>query len=337
MNQTADLTCVFFSDILPWERESVQAVASQISVNNKVQFVDLPDKVKLTCNSPVVWVISKNWKEAIGAIQLTGKRQRLMASVLGLESDHGSLFTLLWRKLRPKTYSRVSLITHSPINFRFLSEIEGIESSRISYLPLPVMPPKETQSAEPKSGKVIGFFGAFRPEGNMNYFLNVAHYVLQRNPTAKFRLMGLGPLYDHALQMSKQLDMTDSVTVSETISSEDLKELDIQIYAPVRNDHFIPLFIGATLGIPVLSSELPGVNAYIQDGRNGFVVPANETKPMGELVLRLMENEALRKFIGLELKRFVAQNYSVEKVSAEYAKLFFDRNEQSTVSMTEAA
>jgi glycosyltransferase involved in cell wall biosynthesis len=334
MADNSHLTCVFFSDLLPWERDAVEKLASAIATQRAVDIIDLPHRMKLETDSPVVWLVSRNWKEAVRQVRLLGRGQRVICSVMGLGWEQGSLFTIMWRKLWPNRHAKVELITHSPINFRFYTEIEGISNSRLSYLPLPF----ESRSAGIKGdGDTIGFFGSFVPESNLNYFMSVAHYVHQRNPKAKFRVLGAGPLYDHVIEISQQLGLGEAVTVSETVSPEEMKHIDILIYAPLRNDHFIPLFLGAAHGIPVLSSEIPGVSSFIQDGRNGFIVPTNETKPMGELAIRLMENDALRKFIGAELQRSIGMHYSLDRVCPEYAKLFFDQGAQSRVTFPEAA
>jgi glycosyltransferase involved in cell wall biosynthesis len=333
-----ELTCLFFPDLYPWEREAIEPVANALAGHYRVNLLDVSENAEIQTTAPVVWVIAKDWKAAIRKLRLAGKNQRVVASVFGLQIEKRAIAALLWARLTQRAERNFSLLTHSPLNFRFYCELEGMESSRVSYLPLPFYSKKESEAPAAKSEEInVGTFGAFLPETNLNYFLNVAHYVLKRKPEVKFRMLGAGPLYDHIFDSAKELGLSESVIVTETLAAEDLDGIDIQIYAPVRNDHFVPLYLGASRGLPILSSDVPGISSFIQDGKNGFVVATNETKPMGELVLRLAENAALRKFVGEELKRSLTENFAATTMLKEYERLFFNTSKISAVSSLQAA
>ena len=90
--------------------------------------------------------------------------------------------------------------------------------------------------------------------------------------------MGKGRLEDH-LKRLVGLDLQDCVEiVSEAIGIE-MKNLDLLLYLPIRNDHFIPVLLAGAAGVPALSNDLPGVEDIIEDGRTGYLLPTYEISP----------------------------------------------------------
>ena len=95
------------------------------------------------------------------------------------------------------------------------------------------------------------------------------------------------------------------------------------LYVPLRNEHFIPVLLAGQAGIPVIASEIPGIEELVTDSKEGFIVPVNETRPMAELLLRLSGDALLRKNMGANLRKRLGENLSPEKLNSDYERLFF--------------
>ena len=80
-------------------------------------------------------------------------------------------------------------------------------------------------------------------------------------------------------------------------------------------------------GTAVISTNCPsGPNEIINDGVNGFLVPVGDKTKMAEAILRLLEDQKLRKRLADEGRRR-AEDFRVEKMIAEYEDIFYQAME----------
>jgi glycosyltransferase involved in cell wall biosynthesis len=91
-----------------------------------------------------------------------------------------------------------------------------------------------------------------------------------------------------------------------------LPSLDLILFAPNQSAHFLPILIGAALRVPVLSVELPGIEEFIRDGKEGFLFSVHDVKSPSELIRRLTGNPALKKALAHSLSEKVG-NLQVAK------------------------
>lgn len=334
----AELNCLYFPDLLPWERSSVAPIIEGLSEQHSVNQIEVGRSHRGLLrrdDGSINWILSSDWREALRFLGVRSARAGLWASVFGLPAPTGNLFTVLWRHLMPDL-PPIRLLTHSSINFRFYRELVKVQPRELGFLPLPYSQQLKAELGgivRPSSGRlVVGTFAPFTSESNLNYFVNVAHYVRRLRANVSFRILGSGILYPHLSRMVQQMNLEDCVSVVEAVTHEDISGLDMLLYVPLRNDHFIPILVAAAAGIPVLSSEIPGVDQFIQDGKSGFIVPCNETKPMGELVIRLLDHEPLRKSIAQELQSHIATQFSAGRLVGEYESCLFGNPERAQIA-----
>jgi glycosyltransferase involved in cell wall biosynthesis len=130
-------------------------------------------------------------------------------------------------------------------------------------------------------------------------------------------------LYGHISHMVSELELEKTVDVVETNNLVDVADMDIFLYGPLRNDHFLPLLIAGGQGIPVLANEITGIEQFVTDGHTGFVVPVNEVKPMAELIIRLSDDKSLRNAMGNALKERLSEKFSYTVLAENYEAVFF--------------
>ena len=79
------------------------------------------------------------------------------------------------------------------------------------------------------------------------------------------------------------------------------------------------------MGVPIVSTHIPGVVNSVQDGLTGLLVPAGETAPFVEAVKRLVNDPALRMAMGSAARQHISSRFSEQRVNqlwlAEYRKL----------------
>jgi glycosyltransferase involved in cell wall biosynthesis len=79
------------------------------------------------------------------------------------------------------------------------------------------------------------------------------------------------------------------------------------------------------MGVPMVSTRVPGVVNSVQDGVTGLLVPAGEAEPLAEAVRRLIENPALRAALGAAARQHISSRFSEQRVNqlwiSEYRNL----------------
>jgi glycosyltransferase involved in cell wall biosynthesis len=211
--------------------------------------------------------------------------------------------------LYPSRLARMHWLVHSPLLERFYSEMERVSRFPPQLVPLP-MPNKSNwrvgDGLSSRSAMVFGTATYFGGQSNLHFFLVLAHYVHSRRPEVKFRIFGEGPLSPHIRRMIADLGLENVVETQVT----DSPQCDAFLYLPMTNEHFIPILMAASAKIPVLSVDVPGIENYVTDGHDGFVVPMHDVRSLGELCFRFIENREMARFFGDRLKQKLERHFS---------------------------
>ena len=74
-------------------------------------------------------------------------------------------------------------------------------------------------------------------------------------------------------------------------------------------------------GLIVLGSAEGGIKDYIKDGYNGFLISPKDTHRIAEVVLKVYEDEVLRKKISENARRSVKMYY-IDNIARKYLDLY---------------
>ena len=343
MTNSSKLTCLLFNDLYPWERSALDPLIQRLEKDLQLETVMVTESERRYFKKERqgnFWVVARNWFDALAF--LSGARYqhgKIFLSVFQESSEKRPLHSLILNFLKPALPNHCHLLVHSPLDYRFYAEIEGFKKGeRVTMVPLTLPDLKEIPSVKSVNESLtIGTYGDFTSENNINYLLGVAHYITQVNSKIQFRVLGRGPLYTHYLKMIQDMGLSGRVSVAETVDPKDIALLDVLLYLPFKNHHFIPVLLAASQRIAVLSVEVLGIEQYLQDGHSGFVVPLNEIKPMGELVLRLSQDPHIRLEMGKKLLDQLKTRFDLESVIPSYVSLFLGTQSDPAVGLESAA
>jgi len=71
-------------------------------------------------------------------------------------------------------------------------------------------------------------------------------------------------------------------------------------------------------GLPVLASNLEGLQDAVKDLENGLLLPSENADVWAEKVKEILQDDAYRKDFGKKAEKYVEDNYSWEKISKKY-------------------
>ena len=68
------------------------------------------------------------------------------------------------------------------------------------------------------------------------------------------------------------------------------------------------------MGKPVIGTNVDGVGEVIKNGLNGYLVEPNNPSALAETIIKALQDKEEAKAMGIEGRKMVRQNYTVEKM-----------------------
>lgn len=158
------------------------------------------------------------------------------------------------------------------------------------------------------------FIGRIMKEKGIEEFFAAAEYIKQRDPSVKFQIVGFydEPEYSARIDALTDKDIIEFSGVSHDTRVE-MKDADCVVLPSYHEGMSNVLLEGASMGLPLITSDIPGCREAVDDGITGFLCsPAN-----AESLIAAME-----KFIALTDD----ERYNMGQAGREKIKKEFDRN-----------
>ena len=182
-----------------------------------------------------------------------------------------------------------------------------------------------TQLGVADGDRVVGILAAMRPEKDHALLLEAAPLVLSDLPTAKFLMVGDGPLRTDLERQARELGVADRVVFTGVRSDipELLRGLDVFVLSSYSVECFpMALLEAMAAGRPAVCTAIGGVPEMIIDGGTGFLVPPRDAQELAEPILTLLRDPPLRRRMGEAARRRVEVEFSLRaSVTATEAAL----------------
>ena len=92
--------------------------------------------------------------------------------------------------------------------------------------------------------------------------------------------------------------------------ADEYKSCDI-FWAPSRYESFGQIYIEAMAsGKAVIGTRVGGIPEIIKDTKNGFMIDNENSEQLHKILNKLIDNQELRKSIGLEARKTIAHNFT---------------------------
>ena len=171
---------------------------------------------------------------------------------------------------------------------------------------------------------IVAFVGTFKPWHGLDRLLDAFAAVAKQRP-ARLLLIGDGPLRQQleaqarALQIESQLTLTGLVPperVPALLQAADVAVLSPQATPAARAQSPMKLFEYMAAGRAVVAPALPNIEAILEHGQNGYLVPVGDVEALGSAISTLLGDEGLRERLG-ETARVQAEKHHSWDATAE--------------------
>lgn len=179
---------------------------------------------------------------------------------------------------------------------------------------------------------LIGIIARLSPVKDHHTFLKAAAKVHRQTPHARFLISGENAQLtrENLQKFAAELGIADRVVFlprDDSISVQDLiAALDIGVVASNGSEVICRVSVEyMAMGKPQVVTNINVLPEIVDDGKNGFVVPAGDPAAMADSLLQLVQNPQLRNRMGETARRYAVEKFSypvfAEKTLAVYQRL----------------
>lgn len=233
--------------------------------------------------------------------------QRLIAK-LGEWIDYGFII---------RRYDQVVLLTQEDRETYWQEE-----DDRICVIPNPCR--FQTDAFSPLTAHRILSVGRLAFEKNFSSLIRAFSLVHSRFPDWRLDIIGDGSDRASLLSEIEKLHLSDVVHLCGSSCHIQEEMLDSSIFVSTsRHEGFSLVILEAiSCGLPVVTYSFPcGPKDILQDGINGFLVPPEDESALAEQISRLIQDESLRKQIGVAAKQR-SKDFEIEHICELWMALF---------------
>ena len=240
---------------------------------------------------------------------------RLAGALRGIPTivhEHANLTDTPWfqkvadRWLEPWTDIALA-VSRSTADFVTLARLIPPSKVKIVYLGVPleefsrVRSPEEIEGARRELGIAadqfaVGTVTRLHDSKGNSYLIDAAARVLQERPSARFFLVGEGPLQPDLEAQARSLNLGERFVfagfrrdVAATLSA-----FDLSVFPSLWEGTPITAFEALAMGKPIVATDADGLLDILTDGRDAVIVPKRDANALADRIVWAIDHPAER-------------------------------------------
>jgi len=186
--------------------------------------------------------------------------------------------------------------------------------------------------ASVKDSSLIAWVGRLVPEKGLVYLLRAMRMVVEERGDARLVLVGDGPLRTELMSLADRLGLGGRVDFVGPVGRGEVAELlsksSVFVFPSLREGLPFSVLEAMACGLPVVGSDIPGVNDVVRHEENGFLVPPRDSKALAENILALLDDDEIRRRFGVEARKAIVNNYGWDTVLKKIEKIYNETTEK---------
>lgn len=173
--------------------------------------------------------------------------------------------------------------------------------------------------------KVISIIARLEDIKGHEYFIEAADMLLSEGYDAKFVIAGTGGYEEVLRQKVKDLNREKDIIFTGYISDVDklMNITYIQVNASYGTEATsLSLLEGMSLGIPAVVSDFGGNPGVIKSGKNGLIVPKQNSLALKEGLARVLRDEELYLELSKGSKEIFATTFTAQAMTRNTEKIY---------------
>lgn len=161
-------------------------------------------------------------------------------------------------------------------------------------------------------------------EKGLDRLLYIWKDIAQKHPDWKLEIYGSQNQTLGLDDLVKEYNITSSVSFFEPIKNIEEKYLNSSVYVMTSRSEGFPMVLleAMSFGLPIIAYDCPiGPRSMIANGKNGFLIPEDDSVAFAEKLSQLIDDYELRKKMGTGGKTMVKE-YDVDAIMLKWKSLF---------------
>lgn len=169
---------------------------------------------------------------------------------------------------------------------------------------------------ERKNEVVLATVGRLEEEKGNAFFLEALAEVKRRLPNAVGIIIGDGSLKAELERMAGELGLKEAVRFlgARNDVPDLLRIADIVVIPSLTEGFSLVALEAMACGKPVIATRVGGIPELIDDGTNGILVPARDSRELAHAIIKLAGDLALSEKMGSQGRAKVIEQFSLEKM-----------------------
>ena len=171
---------------------------------------------------------------------------------------------------------------------------------------------------------LIGAIGRMVWEKGFEYLIRCIPEIIKTFPKVKILLVGDGPRRERLEALGERLKIKNNIVFTGFRSNirEILSAIDILVVPSILEGFPMITLEAMAMAKPIIATNIDGITEQITDGENGILVPPKNPEAIAKAVIRILADKESSKAMGLEARKKVEQEFSVEKMVRETEKVY---------------
>ena len=306
-------------------------LALQIALDARAQGCDIVHILNLSQFAPIIRALNPKAKivlhmhcEWLTRLNPTSIRRRLKK--VDFVFSCSDFVTKQIRDALPEFARRSATLYNGVEVQRFFPRVQTSEADpikRLLYVGV-VCPHKGLHVLLDALPAVVKRYPNFRLDivGQHSFMLPLDWLSTLGEPKAMARLVrfydGKGYVW-HLKEQIARLNLADYVQFSGEISRDDLTEryrqADLFVFPSLWNELFgMPTAEANSSGVAVVTSRIAGLPEVVEHEKTGLLVPPGDSTALADAIIRLLEDENLRRSMGQAGRERVLQHFTWDKI-----------------------
>lgn len=179
-----------------------------------------------------------------------------------------------------------------------------------------------------RGDRTIGTACRFNGLKDLRTLIDSVAILTSDRPGQRFRLMlaGDGPDLEMLIEHVASSGLSDEVEFVGRLDEVGLRDLyhrlDVYVQATRGETLSTAVLQALSCGLPVVASDVDGMNNLLTDGLNGLLVPVGDARALAEAVAAVCDGDDVRAELSRNGRQLVLDRYTPTVVGARYADLF---------------
>lgn len=174
------------------------------------------------------------------------------------------------------------------------------------------------------SKPVVLFVGRLDKEKKLDQVIRAFTNVL-KSEDAQLVIAGKGKEKSNLVKLSQKLGIEENVSFTGFVSDKDLPSLyhcaDLFVIASIAELQSLATMEAMASGLPVVAAKVMALPELVHNGKNGYLFNEADTKTLGEKIIKILKNPALKKKMSKNSLSII-KNHNIEKTLKKYVQIY---------------